>query len=211
VILTKYMRCLILTFCLIVTGAFATGCRSLPDYQPPASSTQPLTVGKLTDAVPIGAVDALVSPPVGWQQEETKSTEDHVHFSWKSPSGKTNYGVIYFSIPLPLPASWIYDRYIAAMRQSEGEAKVIAGPANDSSLPGVRFTVETGPYRMRTNLVCKGFHGWSVYAGTLRNQPEVAEELALAERARDKTQLGLPSAAAAPNPAVIRPTAAVSE
>jgi hypothetical protein len=160
---------------------------------------------------PMEAVQAVVTPPAGWRLEETKESSDHVHLSWKSPSGKTNFGVIYFSIPLPLPASWIFDQYIDAMRKSEGEATVIEGPANDGSLPGVRFTVETGPYRMRTNLICKGFHGWSVYAGTLRNEQEVAEELALAERARDKTQAGLPSASGQPNPAVIRPTASASE
>jgi hypothetical protein len=51
--------------------------------------------------------------------------------------------------------------------------------------------VECGDYRMRTNLICKGFHGWAVYAGSLRKEAEVPVELELAERARDKTQVGV--------------------
>jgi hypothetical protein len=197
--------------CLSLLAVLAGGCRSFPDYKPPAAATQPLVGAQLSDAQAITEVDAIVQPPAGWEREETKASSDHVHLSWKSPSGKTNYGVIYFSIPVPIPASWLFDRYIAAMKESEGEAKVIEGPLNDRNLPGVRFTVETGPYRMRTNLICKGFHGWSIYAGTLREQPEVPDELRLAERARDKTQPGAPSAAAEGKPGVIRPTASVSE
>lgn len=197
--------------CLTFLALAGTGCHSFPDYKPPAAATQPLSGAQLSAAQSLTAVDAVVTPPVGWVQEETKSSSDHVHLSWKSPSGKTNFGVIYFSLPLPLPANWIFDRYIGAMKESEGEAKVIEGPLNDSSLPGVRFTVETGPYRMRTNLICKGFHGWSVYAGTLRDQPEVPDELAAAERARDHTKPGAPSAAAQSGSNVIRPVASTSE
>jgi hypothetical protein len=197
-----------LALCLTLLAPIVAGCQpkstQYPVYQP---STQPVTGAGLTDSSRLAKVDALVAPPAGWQTEDPKTDEDHVHLSWKSPSGKTNYGVIYFSLPLPFSASWIYNPYLAAMRKSEGEANVIAGPVDDKALPGLRFTVECGDYRMRTNLICKGFHGWAVYAGTLRKEDEVPAELELAERARERTKVGV----AASGGAVTRPTASVAE
>jgi hypothetical protein len=185
-------RLTILGCCLTLLTGAAVGCQSkygsLPTYQ---AATQPLSATGLSAAEPMPKVEAIVTPPLGWVTEDPKSDEDHVHLSWKSPSGKTNYGVIYFNLPLPLPATWIIDPYLAAMKKSEGEANVIQGPVEDKSLPGLRFTVECGDYRMRTNLICKGFHGWAVYAGTLRKEAEIPAELELAERARDKTQVGV--------------------
>jgi hypothetical protein len=198
----------IATACLTLCTLLIAGCQpkhpSYPAYQP---STQPLTDTGLSPRQRMDNVDAIVAPPTGWQTEETKSDEDHVHLSWKSPSGKTNYGVIYFNLPLPVPATWIINPYLDAMKKSEGEANVIQGPVEDKALPGLRFTVECGDYRMRTNLVCKGFHGWAIYAGSLRNQPESPEEIHLAERARDHTLVG-PAAA---TPAVTRPTASTAQ
>ena len=194
--------------CLTLLAGIGAGCQpksaAYPVYQP---STQPVTDTGLTGPSRQSTVDAVVAPPAGWQTEDAKSDDDHVHLSWKSPSGKTNYGVIYFSLPLPFSASWIYNPYLSAMRKSEGEANVIAGPVDDKALPGLRFTVECGDYRMRTNLICKGFHGWAVYAGTLRKEDEIPGELELAERARELTQVGV---AASPRP-VTRPTASLAE
>jgi hypothetical protein len=197
--------------CLTLLAGAEVGCQSkyssIPTYQP---ATQPLSATGLSPAKPMENVEAIVVPPVGWETEDAKADEDHVHLSWKSPSGKTNYGVIYFSLPLPLPARWIIDPYLAAMKKSEGEANVIAGPVEDKSLPGLRFTVECGDYRMRTNLICKGFHGWAVYAGTLRTQPEIPAELELAERARDKTQVGTTTPTQAQNN-VTRPAVSTAQ
>jgi len=195
--------------CLPLLVGVGAGCQSkyanIPTYQP---ATQPLSATGLSAGKPIENVEAVVVPPVGWETEDAKADEDHVHLSWKSPSGKTNYGVIYFSLPLPLSARWIIDPYLAAMKKSEGEANVIAGPVEDKSLPGLRFTVECGDYRMRTNLICKGFHGWAVYAGTLRKEAEIPSELELAERARDKTQVGATSQATSP---VTRPAVSTAQ
>ena len=194
--------------CLTLLAGAGVGCQSkyssIPTYQP---ATQPLSATGLSAGKPIENVEAVVVPPVGWETEDAKADEDHVHLSWKSPSGKTNYGVIYFSLPLSLSARWIIDPYLAAMKKSEGEANVIAGPVEDKSLPGLRFTVECGDYRMRTNLICKGFHGWAVYAGTLRKEAEIPSELELAERARDKTQVGATSQASA----VTRPAVSTAQ
>jgi hypothetical protein len=42
-------------------------------------------------------------------------------------------------------------------------------------------------YKVRTNLFVRGLSGWAIYAGTLRAQPIEADELALAEQARERT------------------------
>ena len=75
----------------------------------------------------------------------------------------------------------------------------------------MRFTAEGGDYRMRINLICKGFRGWAVYAGTLRTEAEVPAELHLAEVAPDRAEWS-PSAAGEPTPALKpTPTASASE
>lgn len=201
----------IFAVCLTLVAAFGTGCQSkyadIPTYLP---STQPVSDDGISDPEPLLEVDAMVTPPSGWMPDPIKSSEQHKHQVWKSPTGKTAYGVIHFSLPLPVPATWVLDPFLRQMKKSEGEANLVGQPMRDDSLPGVRFTVEGGGYRMRVNLICKGFRGWAVYAGTLSDQQEVPAELHLAEAARDKTQVGVPSATGHPTPA-LRPTASVSE
>ena len=97
------------------------------------------------------------------------------------------------------------------MKESEGEANVIDQPMQDDALPGIRFTVDCGDYRMRTNFICKGFGGWAVYVGTLRDRPEIPAEIELAERAREKTKIGIPAATANAAGAVTGPTGLSSE
>jgi hypothetical protein len=75
------------------------------------------------------------------------------------------------------------------MRKTEGEAKLLSR-RSDPRLPGVRFVAEGGQYRLRANLLTRGFRAWAVYAGSLRGQPEVPDELALAEAAREQTKIG---------------------
>ena len=194
--------------------AAGVGCQSkyahIPTYHP---TTQPLTVverHELADPEPAPQVDALVTPPDGWNQDPIKSSDQHTHQVWKSPSGKTAFGIIHFSLPLPVPATWVLDPFLNEMKKSEGEANLIGQPLRDDALPGVRFTAEGGDYRMRINLICKGFRAWAVYAGTLRNQAEVPAELHLAEIARDQTKVGVPSATGQATPA-LKPTASASE
>jgi hypothetical protein len=181
--------------CLTLLAALAVGCQSKYDhleaYKP---ATQPLADTGLSAPTPFPPADVVVAPPVGWVADELKKSDEHTHQVWKSPTGSTAYGVIQFGLPLPVPATWILPSYLSAMKKSEGEANVIGEPLKDDALPGVRFTVDCGDYRMRTNLVCKGFRGWAVYAGTLRDRPEIPAEVQLAERARDKTLTGIPPA-----------------
>jgi len=196
---------------LLVTGL--VGCQTkyshIAVYHP---ATQPLAVAPLQIEEPesVPEVDALVTPPAGWIADPIKSSEQHKHQVWKSPSGKTAYGIIRFSLPLPVPATWVLDPFLNEMKKSEGEANLIGQPLRDDALPGVRFTAEGGDYRMRINLICKGFRGWAVYAGTLRKEAEEPAELRLAEVARDRTKVGVPSATGEPTPA-LKPTASTSE
>jgi len=137
-------------------------------------------------------VDALVAVPVGWKRDPLKSTANHAHQVWISPSGRTAYGVIRFSLPLPVPAEYVVRPFLSQMRRTEGEATLITRQ-NDPTLPGVRFVAEGGRYTVRTNLMSRGWRGWAIYAGTLRNEPIDEKELESAERARETTQAGLPA------------------
>jgi len=179
----------------LVMGAGVIGCQSpyanLPDYHP---STQPIASSGLQEPKPFAPADAVVVVPQGWEADKLKQEDNYSHQVWKSPSGNTCYGIIHFGMPLPLPASLVLPKYLDAMKESEGEANVVGQPQKDDALPGIRLTVECGDYRMRTNFICKGFGGWSVYVGTLRNKPEQPAEIELAERAREKTKIGLPAA-----------------
>lgn len=208
-------RPFVLTGCLTILLGVGVGCQSkysnIATYHPSTQPAQPLADKEIAEPESAPEVDALVTPPSGWAADPIKSSDQHKHQVWKSPSGKTAYGIIHFSLPLPVPATWVLDPFLTEMKKSEGEANLIGPPLRDDALPGVRFTVEGGGYRMRINLICKGFRGWAVYAGTLRNQEEAPEELHLAEVARDKTQVGVPSAAGQPTPSFTRPTASTSE
>ena len=75
------------------------------------------------------------------------------------------------------------------VRRSEGEATLISKKWDDK-LPGLRFVAQGGRYVVRTNMTVRGFHGWACYAGTLRAEPVEADELKLAEEARERTTFG---------------------
>lgn len=191
---------------------FMAGCQSkysdLPQYHP---STQPLVTTGLSEPTPFVPSDAIVDPPVGWVPDKLKQDDRYSHQVWKSPTGSTAYGIIHFGLPLPAPVSWVLPRYLDKMKESEGEAEVIGQPLQDDALPGIRFTVDCGDYRMRTNFICKGFGGWAVYVGTLRDRPEIPAEIELAERAREKTKIGIPAATANAASAVTGPAGLSSE
>jgi hypothetical protein len=178
--------------CLTLSLAWLTGCQSnkykdIPVYQP---TTQKVTDTGLVAPAMDDEVKATVTPPVGWKAEPFKSSKDHTHQVWLSPTGNTAYGVIHFGIPFPMPATWLLDPWLEEMKKSEGEANLIGQPTRDDALPGVRFVVEGGDYKMRVNLITRGWKAWAVYAGTLRAKPEVPAELELAERARENTRVG---------------------
>ena len=129
---------------------------------------------------------------MGWRAEPLKASDRHNHQVWISPSGNTAYGVIRFKLPLPVgPETVLRYGFLPEMRKTEGEATLISS-RRDPDLPGLRFVADGGKYRLRTNLLTRGWKGWAVYAGTLRERPVDADELALAEVAREQTTIGLP-------------------
>lgn len=202
----KLCQCVILL--LFVAGCQSNKYSDLPQYHP---ATQPLVTTGLSEPTPFPPADAVVDPPVGWVADKLKQEDQYAHQVWKSPTGSTCYGIIHFGLPLPLPASLVLPRYLAAMKESEGQADIQGQAEKDEALPGIRFTVDCGDYRMRTNFICKGFGGWAVYVGTLRDRPEIPAEIELAERAREKTKIGIPAATANASGSVTGPAPLASE
>ena len=149
-----------------------------------------LIIPGLTAPARFEAVDAMVVVPPGWRQEPLKSSDRHKHQVWLSPSGSTAYGVIRMKLPLPVgPETVLRMGVMPEMKRTEGEA-VLLSSYRDNTLPGVRFVAEGGRYLLRSNLMTRGWRGWVVYAGTLRDQPVNDAELALAELARENTRVG---------------------
>jgi hypothetical protein len=135
-------------------------------------------------------LEAVVIPPAGWEPDPIKRSRTHAHQAWLSPSRRTAYGVIRINLPLPFVGpDTVLPRFLEQMRQTEGEARLLSR-YNDPRLPGIRFVAEGGQYRLRANLITRGFRAWAVYAGTLRGQDEVPEELQLAEMSREETRIG---------------------
>ena len=147
----------------------------------------------LPDPVPYRPVEAMVAPPPGWLPDPLKSSSTHSHQVWISPSGNTAYGVIRMNLPLPfIGPDLVLRPFLEEMRRTEGEATLL-GRRTDRRLPGpgIRFVAEGGEYKIRANLMTRGFRAWTVYAGTRRDAPEVPDELEQAEQARERTKIGL--------------------
>ena len=174
-------------------GAIAASSTLAPTPADAASDTPSAasdTVPALSDAFGAGELEAVVVPPVGWRADPVKRSRNHAHQVWISPSRRTAYGVIRMNLPLPfIGPDLILPRFLDEMRRTEGEARLL-GRKNDSSLNGIRFVAEGGQYRLRANMVSRGFRAWTVYAGTLRAQPEAPDELRIAEAAREQTRIG---------------------
>jgi len=154
---------------------------------------RPTTTASLADLAmptPDTDVDAYVDPPVGWIAKPLKSSPRHRHEIWESPTGSTAYGVIRFMLPFPIGHDLLQWAFLREMKRTQGEA-VLVSKQWDENLGGQRFVADGGKYRVRVNLFVRGFDGWAVYAGTLRNSPVLQEELDLAERAREHTAVGL--------------------
>lgn len=167
------------------------GCANKPRYATAATqlpTTLPEQTGLSTPAF-VTTVNATVAPPVGWKPDPLKSSSRHAHQVWLAPSGNTAYGVIHFSLPIPVgyePVLWYFMR---EMRRVEGEAELLTKEW-DPNLRGLRFVAQGGTYTVRPTMLLRGFKGWVVYAGTLTQHPINPAELDLAERARERTMTG---------------------
>ena len=164
----------------------SSGCRNAP--QKPATMQSSADLALLTYD---STVNAQVAPPAGWKLDPYKTSSTHWHAVWISPSGHTAYGVIYFSLPLPVGYDLTLWGFLQEMKRNEAEA-TLESKQWDAELNGLRFVARGGRYVVRTNLLLRGFHGWATYAGTLRNEAIVPEELSQAEAAREQTKFGRP-------------------
>ena len=133
-------------------------------------------------------LEAWVDPPIGWRPDPIKANDRHVHQTWISPSGNTAYGVIVMKLPWPVGPDLTLTAFLEHMRESEGRAQV-SEKQKDTSLPGYRFTAAGKLYEIRVNLIVRDWRAWAVYAGTVISQPIVKDELELAAKARDDTQV----------------------
>ena len=189
---------------LAAIGVTGSGCASGRQADPPTAvaaagnlptdndltASDTLSASSLTDPFGHSELEAVVTPPAGWEPDPIKRTRTHAHQAWISPTGRTAYGVIRMNLPLPfIGPGTVLPRFLDQMRESEGEARLLSRQ-NDSDLHGIRFVAEGGQYRLRANLMTRGFRAWAVYAGTLRAQPEMRDELQLAEAAREETKIG---------------------
>jgi hypothetical protein len=155
-----------------------------------AASATPSDAPPLFDRRAHRELEAVVSPPAGWRPDPIKRSRSHSHQTWLSPTGHTAYGVIKINLPLPfLGPDAVLKPFLNEMKKTEGEAKLISR-RNDPRLGGLRFVAEGGQYRLRSNLMTRGFRAWAVYAGTRRGQEEMLDELQLAEQARERTKIG---------------------
>jgi hypothetical protein len=175
-------------FCFLIVLA---GCH--PNLKPKhqtvlVPSTQFSSEG-ISAASYIESVDAKARPPAGWKPDPLKSSNDHAHQVWISPTGHTAYGIIRFNLPLPIGHDWALWGFLQNMKKSEGEADLLAKQW-DENLQGLRFVAEGGMYLIRANLFVRGTTGWAVYAGTLRKEKIEIDELKLAEQAREFTICG---------------------
>jgi hypothetical protein len=185
--------CNLESFVFLLLSLLLAGCQPpTPTAHVPTSQSIALDrAGGLTAPVPNSFLNAIVCPPLGWKPDPPKVTANHYHQVWLSPTGDTAYGIIYFSMPLPFGLETVLWKFMSEMKKTEGEA-ILVSKQNDDALPGIRFIAEGGLYRIRCNLMVSGFHGWAVYAGSLRSRPVNPAELRKAELAREETRVNLP-------------------
>ena len=164
------------------------GCKSAQQVNKERTVVE--SMADLADPSSVETVQAICAPPIGWQIEPLKKSQRHAHQIWMSPTRRTAYGVIHMKLPLPVGENLVLQAYLREMKRSEGEA-VLLSEEKDPKLPGLRFVAEGGMYKTRTNLIVDGWQAWAIYAGTVRGQDVMPDELDLAERAREHTRIGL--------------------
>jgi hypothetical protein len=169
---------------VIVSALLSGGCRSAPRV---SATSRPSTAPY--GAIYIESLRATCDPPPGWAPQPLKQSGRHTHQVWLSPSKQTAYGVIHFSLPLPVSTDLALWGFLREMKRSEGEARLLTRQW-DANLDGLRFVAEGGLYTIRTNLFVRGFDGWAIYAGTLRNGELIPDEITRAATAREHTVVG---------------------
>jgi hypothetical protein len=152
-------------------------------------ATNPALYALLADPEYSAELHALIVPPIGWQPSVLPAKFNAFHQVWVSPSGRTAYGIIRFSLPLPLPHDPVLWVFMKEMRKKEGQADLLQ-KGWDADRRGLRAVIAGRRYTIRTTITIRGLSGWITYAGTLRNEPLETGELETAEAARERTELG---------------------
>lgn len=147
----------------------------------PAPPTSPTAVDLGHDP----ELRARLRAPDGWRDDAPRRDANSVQRVWISPSGDTAFGVIRFELPLPVGHDLALWGFLRAMRRDDGRADLLEKHW-DERRRVLRFVVEGQTYRVRALLHVRGLGGWSAYAGSLRERPENAAEIELAERAREQ-------------------------
>ncbi len=142
----------------------------------------------LEQPVYVEAVEAWCDPPVGWKLKPPEGDGRYRQQVWVSASRQTAYGVTRINLPWPVGPDLILWGYLGELRRREGEATVLC-KRTDPDLPGERAVVEGKKYRIRINLIMRGWKAWAIFAGTLRDKPIDENELRLAETAREHTRI----------------------
>ena len=175
---------------LFSLAIICVGCASSRQPEAPRPTAEMAAFrNDLSEPIDIPELDARVVPPLRWTIDPAVENSDrHTQTVWVSPSGGTAYGVIHFTLPLPVGEEIALRGFLAEMKKSEGEARLLSKNREGDRL---RFVAEGGKYRIRGILLTKAFQGWAVYAGTLRSTSPAVDELALAVKARENTALGL--------------------
>lgn len=195
-----FARTTILLAVAVFGCAFLQGCaqpnhRATAEHEASlaAATTQPTTFPAVYAALSAPEwspeLQALVVPPIGWQPSILPAKFNAFHQVWVSPSGRTAYGVIRFTLPLPVPHDPVLWVFLKEMRRKEGQAALLH-KRWDPRGRGLRAVIEGGRYTIRVTLTIRGLAGWMTYAGTMRNEPLHPDELHAAETARDQTELG---------------------
>lgn len=161
-------------------GCALAGCASQKDFITPV--TQP-------NGQRIAVLAATCYPPTGWTAEPIKSSPRHQHQVWVSPTGATAYGVIHFSLPLPVSADLALWGFLREMKRTEGSADLLSKQAVEDQ-NAIWFEAQGGLYRIRAFLKASGWEGWAAYAGTRADRTIDPQELETALQARDSTRLG---------------------
>jgi hypothetical protein len=161
------------------------GCQAArPAPSPPAIASTP----GLAPPQYFDVIRATCAPPVDWLAQPLKQDPLHTHQIWLSPTRLTAYGVIHFNLPFPVSQDLALWGFLAQMKRTEGQATLLE-KRWDSNQNLLCFVAEGGQHRVRANLLVRGFEGWAIYAGTLKDDAVNADELSLAEKARDCTKV----------------------
>jgi hypothetical protein len=174
---------------LILSASLLAGCVSARNSAPQVASpvtTAPsvgLSQGQFHDKLKV-----MCAAPTGWIAQPIDITPQCAQQVWISPTGKTCYGIIHFRMPFPVAHDLLLWFFLNEMRSKEGEVTLVEKRFDDA-LPGLRYVARGGKYTVHGNLRVSRFDGWVIYAGTLTAEPVVAEELLLAEQARERTTI----------------------